>query len=232
MSSTNFQNLFQTYATSTVYQTALDKSLKIDENPSLYNGAVGAGGWEYPSHNANPWTIGYGYDFSTKTGSQIEKDFKAAGITLPQNVLTALNAYTEAKDVSELNNVSTAMQGFSLTDAEATSLLNVAVPAAQASVTKEVTSWNTEYAYPVINSSVSLAYNTNNELNALFVNEDYNGGSLFGNEQMSNVATDDLSTFLVDFLFYNNLANKVYSQGVENRRVHDSVNSLGSGPIN
>jgi hypothetical protein len=161
---TNFQNLFSQYGSGADYATALDYSLKVDENlpliPGTKNTDPNAGTWQYLSRL---YTIGYGYDFSTKNGAQIEADFQSARIALPTSVLDALADYTIAlrsatpaqiaESQEELDDVSDEMNAWSpnLTDAQATALMQPPIAVAQKSVIGEIanyiTSNNTTITY-------------------------------------------------------------------------------------
>ena len=67
----------------------------------------------------------------------------------------------------------------------------------------------------------------NNGLTQLLVSEDYNGGNIVGSIQASDIASDNVTAFIENVLFFNNKSSGSYSQGLENRRVFDLASAVG-----
>lgn len=223
-----FDTLFPVYFDRTSYLAKRGNMIKATENASLYNNSSpSAGNYAY----LDAYTIGYGYDISQQNGKTILNEFAAAGISLPPNIVSLLANYNTGDDSTTLSTLNTAfMNGgaggsrFSLTETQATNLLNAVLPRYEV-IAKNIVVAKTSYA-----NGFTLA---NNGLHALVVSEVYNAGdAIFGTGQNNAIKTDSTNDFLFDVLFKNNKDNGNYVAGLENRRIIDLSAALGvsAGP--
>lgn len=105
------------------YTILRDQLLKINENAALASGSSGAG--KILIVDGHP-TIGYGWDLVVNGAAATEQAFSGAGIMLSAAEKLALEQY---KVNGNLANFQAAWSGVNLTDAQATSLLDVAASA-------------------------------------------------------------------------------------------------------
>jgi hypothetical protein len=202
-----FANLFGGQLSQTDYTNRLYQMIKIGEG--LHQGVV---------DNA----IGYGYDLTKHSGSQIIADLNAAGFSVSStqrvSLYNTLVNYTAGNSISAITDAFTALSVLDrLTEQQATELLRVVLPTYEATV---------DLTISIYDAYAGGAYQLNG-LRALLVSEQYNGGSIFGTTQATAIRNDDVYGFLADVLFYNNTANGAYQLGLENRRVRDLATSLG-----
>lgn len=209
----NFSNIFPSYISNLDYEVNRNAMIEQDEGNAPY---------------AN-YTIGYGYDISTHTGSQIISDFTGAGIFTSANttgsgqyaaLYSALQSYgsggTNNTGFSAVNNAFAADLGGGLTTTQAVDLLDWVAPTYENTVSGTAALYDLG-SYPT----------SNNGLHTLLFSEDYNGGNIFGATQADAISADNTASFIDNVLFFNNKVNGAYSQGLENRRVYDLATSLG-----
>ena len=221
-----FFDLFKQYSGSTEYVAARDAILEHGENPDLQNNVTGAGVYGY---NNQIDTIGYGYDVSKQTGSQIISDFTLAGIFTSSNVLVGGQYHDLYAALQSYGSGGTGNSGWSAVDTEFANAFGAdGLSGAQAKELLDVVTPRYEEAVATTLSIYDATSSFgNNGLTELLVSENYNGGNIFGPTQANDIANDNVTDFLKDVLFFNNTQDGTYLQGLENRRIQDLAAAIG-----
>ncbi|HUB47435.1 MAG TPA: Ig-like domain-containing protein, partial [Acetobacteraceae bacterium] len=214
------------YASVSAYDAARDSLVEELENPKLLNGVTGAGVYGF----GQPYTIGYGYDISRQTGTNLVGDLNAAlsdvgGLAhfLTQAQINQIASYGTpgGASLASVNNIfSSDFNGGALTlsQSQAGALLDAIAPRYEASLENYLTS---NVADQTVASNLGTA-------RVLLFSEWYNGGSaVVGASQTEALFTDDFGKLVADLLTANTVANGQHILGLENRSLSELYFYLG-----